>query len=120
MPAARRLIALLAALVAATALAGCHSKFTRDRFEMITPGVDDREDVRAILGRPEAELYQQWFYDDLDHHKSAVIHFDEDGKVLGKEWMDANTGEWDGRNPNAAPPPPGGIRETRTRRIDDD
>lgn len=111
---------LILVLASVTPLSGCHSKFTRDRFEMITPGVDDREDVRKVLGKPATRFHDQWIYDDLDDHRSAVIHFDESGKVLAKEWMDARTGEWEGRNPAAAEPPPGGVRETRTRRIDDD
>jgi len=103
-------------------LAGCASKFTRERFEMIQVGVDDREDVRQIIGKPTADLTDQWFYDDLDQHYSAVIYFDESGRVRGKEWMDAATGEWQGRHPDTNEPPRGEVRERhkKTRRIDDD
>ena len=103
-------------------LAGCESKFNRQNFAMIRPGMDDREDVREILGEPTADMDDVWLYDDLDRHIAAQIFFDENGRVLNKEWMDANTGEWEGENPWADEPQAGEVRErrTRTRRIDDD
>ncbi len=117
-----RCFLLCAAPLVLLALTGCEHKFTRERFEMIQVDVDDREDVRQILGRPTRELDDEWLYDDLDRHYSAVIYFDDNGRVRGKEWMDARTGEWSGRNPNANPPPQGEVRERRTKtvRIDDD
>jgi outer membrane protein assembly factor BamE (lipoprotein component of BamABCDE complex) len=110
-------------LIGLLALAhGCQRQFTRDRFDMIKVGVDNREDVRYILGKPTSDLEDQWFYDDLDRHYSAVIFFDGTGNVTGKEWMDARTGEWSGRNPHANPPPEGEQREKRTKTtiIDED
>jgi hypothetical protein len=103
-------------------LAGCGRHFTRERFEMIQQGVDDREDVRNTLGKPTADLQDQWMYDDLKRHYSAIIFFDEHGRVLGKTWMDARTGEWEGQNPHADAPPQGEVRERRTKttRIDED
>lgn len=103
-------------------LAGCQRQFTRERFDLIKADVDDREDVRRILGKPEADLQDQWFYDDLDRHYSAVIFFDEHGRVRAKEWMDARSGEWQGRHPDSDPPPQGEVRERRrkTTRIDED
>jgi len=113
---------LLATLVGLTVLTGCHRPFTRDRYEMIQIGVDDREDVRHVLGKPTCDLNDQWFYDDLKRHYSAVIFFDADGRVSGKEWMDARTGQWEGQNPNADQPLEGEVRERhrKTTRIDED
>lgn len=101
---------------------GCAEKFTRDRFDMITTGVDDQEDVQRILGEPQQQTATQWYYEDLDDNVHARIFFDDAGRVRGKEWMDARTGEWDGRHPDAAEVPPGEVRErsTRTTTIDDD
>jgi hypothetical protein len=110
-------------LAAVSLLAGCHNRhFTRDRFEMIQIGVDSREDVAHILGRPTAEQDDQWQYDNLKKHYSAVIHFGEDGHVSAKEWMNAKTGDWEGRNPNTDEPPQGEVRERhkKTKRIDKD
>jgi hypothetical protein len=103
-------------------VAGCESKFNRQNFDMIRLGMDDREDVRQILGEPAAAMDDVWMYDDLDRHTCAQIFFDDDGRVLSKEWMDATTGDWEGENPYADEPPQGEVRErrTRTRRIDDD
>ena len=102
-------------------LAGCETQFKRSHFDMVRIGMDTREDVRHLLGDPASEMEDVWLYDDLDHHNSAQIFFDDDGRVLSKEWMDAKSGEWTGDNPHTTPPPKGEVREreTRTRRIDD-
>lgn len=117
-----RCFVLCAAPLLLLALTGCERKFTRERFEMIQVNVDDREDVRQILGKPAGELDDQWLYDDLDRHYSAIIYFDDNGRVQGKEWMDATTGDWEGRNPNANEPPRGEVRERKKKkvRIDED
>lgn len=110
-------IVLAAAVVAL--LAGCARQFTRENFEVITVGVDDRADVREILGKPSSELGREWLYDDPKRHYSARIFFDTEGTVAGKQWIDARTGEWSGDNPDAGPAPEGEVREeqTRTRRM---
>ena len=111
------------ALTALSVLAGCrHRPFTRDHFEQIQVGVDNRADVRHILGKPTADLGDQWQYDNLKKHYSAVVHFDAEGRVSAKEWMDARTGAWEGRNPNTDEPPEGEVRERhrKTTRIDED
>lgn len=111
-------MALCGALVLLT---GCQNKFTHQRFQMISVGVDTRDDVRQVLGDPTADLHEQWFYDNIDEYYSAVIHFNHDGRVIGKEWMDSATGKWTGTNPNADEPPEGEVRERhqRTRTYDD-
>jgi outer membrane protein assembly factor BamE (lipoprotein component of BamABCDE complex) len=118
----RLALSILVGLGALTLLAGCHRQFTHDRFDMIQIGADDREDVRNILGKPTSDLNDQWLYDDLKHHYSAVVYFDADGRVTGREWMNAKTGEWEGRNPNADEPPQGEVHEQHknTTRIDKD
>ena len=112
----------LALLAGVLLITGCESKFNRQNFEMIRVGLDEREDVRAILGDPDADMEDVWMYDDLDRHLSAQIFFGDDGRVLNKEWMDAETGEWSGQNPWVNEPPEGEVRErrTETRRIEDD
>ncbi|MBK9120750.1 MAG: hypothetical protein IPM18_14310 [Phycisphaerales bacterium] len=108
----------LATLVLPTLL-GCARQFTRDNFELITVGVDDRTDVRMILGDPTKEMGGEWLYDDTQRHYTARIFFDPEGRVRGKQWIDARTGEWSGQNPDGNPPPEGEVREerTQTRRI---
>jgi len=113
---------LCVGLVALACLFGCQRQFCRERFEQITVGVDDCEDVRQLLGKPSCELADQWLYDDLDHHLSAVIYFDEHGRVTGKQWIDAKNGRWEGNNPAAGEVQTGEVREVhvKTRRIDED
>lgn len=115
-----RALSILVGLGALALTTGCARKFTKDRFEMIQVGMDDREDVRQVLGKPTSDLSDQWFYDDLKRHYSAVVFFDEQGRVRGKEWMNAKTGEWEGHNPDANEPPKGDVPEKskNTTRID--
>lgn len=117
-----RVLSVIAAVLILSVLTGCQRKFTRDRYEMLQIGVDTREDVRHVLGKPASDLDDQWFYDDVDRHYSAVVYFDQSGRLTGKEWIDARTGTWEGRNPHADGPPRGDVRERRkkTTRIDDD
>jgi len=109
------------ALLVLTALFGCESKFNHERFQMIQIGADDREDVRHILGAPASDMGEVWIYDDPGE-RTAAIYFDSDGRVLNKEWMDAESGDWEGENPWIDEPAQGETRErrTNTRRIDDD
>jgi outer membrane protein assembly factor BamE (lipoprotein component of BamABCDE complex) len=76
---------LLPAALGCLLLAGCASKFTRENFRMIEPGVDSREDVRIILGDPTFDIEDQWVYDDPGE-KTAIVYFDHEGRVIGKEW----------------------------------
>ena len=115
-------MAVFTLTAALLALVGCESKFNRHNFQMIQPGVDDQQDVRHILGKPESVMGDVWFYDDFRHHHSAQIYFDGEGRVVSKEWMDAKTGDWEGQDPWLDEPAEGEVREstTRTRRIHDD
>lgn len=117
-----RVSGLLSVAAGLVVLSGCARQFTHERFQMITVGTDDREDVRQILGGPTADLQDQWVYDDSKRHYTARIHFDAAGRVSGKEWIDSKAGVWEGQNPHADPEPQGEVREHRvkTRRIDED
>lgn len=117
-----RVLGLLLALGSTIALCGCARPFTRERYETVRVG-DSEAQVRLVIGDPAERLYQQWFYDDLDRNYSAVIHFDREGKVRGKEWMDARKGIWEGRDPDSPSPPPEGTvieKRTTTTIIDED
>lgn len=117
-----RALSCIVGLAGLVVLTGCERRFTKNRFELIQIGVDNREDVRLVLGKPTSDLDDQWFYDDLKRHYSAVIFFDAGGRVRGKEWMNAATGEWEGRNPDTNAPPQGDVPEKtrKTTRIDED
>ncbi len=118
-----RLLTLVLLGLGLAALAGCRSKmFTHDRFEMIQQGVDTREDVRHILGKPLSDQTDLWLYDDDKHHYSARIWFDDAGRVRGKQWLDSVTGTTEGDDPDANEPPQGEVRERskKTTRIKKD
>jgi hypothetical protein len=102
-------------------LLGCESKFNHRNFQMIEIGADDAEDVRQILGKPTSAMGDVWYYDKSGEH-TASIFFDDDGRVVNKEWMGAVTGDWEGKNPYTDERPQGEIREShkKTRRIDKD
>ncbi|MCG3125764.1 MAG: hypothetical protein CHACPFDD_00591 [Phycisphaerae bacterium] len=95
-------------------LCGC-TKFTRERFDWIETRVDDRDNVQRTLGDPVFRMDDQWYYEDLDRHIAARVFFDPQGVVSGKQWMDANTGEWHGDNPELAPAEAGEKREDKTK-----
>lgn len=100
---------------AVVVLTACESKFNRHNFEMVRVGVDDQLDVREILGKPDSDMGGVWMYDDFNHRRSAQIVFGDDGRVLNKEWMDADSGEWNGGDPWTDQPARGESRETRTK-----
>jgi hypothetical protein len=87
---ARRTIRLIAAGLilgmVVFALTGCAPKFTRERFDMIRPGLDDSARVKEILGKPEYSAMDVWHYESFDGHLSAQIFFGDDGRVMSKEW----------------------------------
>ncbi len=103
-------------------LVGCGSKFKRENYEMITVDVDTKYDVRKMIGDPEFDLGDQWYYEDDDDYYAARVWFYEASDIVsGKQWYDMKAGTWEGRNPNAAVEPDGELRyeRTRTRTIDD-
>ena len=69
---------------------------------MIRPGTDDRYDVVATIGRPEFDAREEWYYEDSSDRYAARIFFDDRGRVRGKQWLDARTGDWEGENPDLA------------------
>jgi hypothetical protein len=90
-------------LLAAAALAGCASKFNHQNFSMIRDGVDRKQDVRELIGDPDQDLGDQWVYKNLDRNCTAIVFFQADGRVVGKEWSDAGGGVWEGFYRDAAP-----------------
>lgn len=90
-------------------IVGCaENKLTRHNYEMIREGASTREEVKLTLGdNYTATASNRWEYEDEDNHRSIVIRFDESGKVNGKEWRDAATGEWEGQAPGIDPNPEG-------------
>lgn len=106
-------IALL--VVPIGALFGCAPKFTHEHFNLIQVGVDERYDVKHLLGKPTNDLQEEWYYEDDKTYASALILFDNDGKVRGKKWFDTPTGGIPGENPNRGGSSAGAKRSERSR-----
>ena len=83
---ARLIACFFIAALGVTVLTGCGSKFTRERFELIKPGVDDAKEVQRLLGKPQYSALDVWHYESFDRHLSAQIYFGDDGRVMSKEW----------------------------------
>lgn len=113
----RRTVLGAGVVLGGTLAAGCSSRaeFCRTGYDMIRPGADDRYDVVAIIGRPEFDACEEWYYEDPADRYAARIFFDTRGRVRGKQWLDAQTGEWEGENPDLARPAAAGeSRRTHT------
>lgn len=110
-----RAVRSVLALFCVSLVCGCASKFTRENYERVRLGEHDRAGVRALLGQPKNEFGAQrdeWFYDDEKRGCSARVFFGPNGTVAGKQWIDANTGEWSG---SEAGPRDGSSRDLRQR-----
>lgn len=79
-------ILMLAVMVTAGFLAGCE-KFTRARYDTITPGLSEM-DVQQTLGEPTARFSDSWTYIHDNPFYKAIIKFDSSGKVKDKAWYD--------------------------------
>lgn len=94
-------------------LAGCAEKFTRQNFDLLQVGIDERYDVDQLLGHPTNDLHDEWYYEHQDKHYSALIHFDPDGKLSGLQWFDSPTAAISGDNPHGSKPPKGAARDEK-------
>ncbi len=82
-------------------LSGCaEDKVTRQNYDQIIEGKSNKDEVRLTLGDKYANRGDHWEYEGKDEHLSVVFYFDENGVVRRKEWIDAETGEWDGAAPH--------------------
>jgi hypothetical protein len=118
-----KIVRLVVMCSTVTVLAGCYTtKLTRNNYGLVRVDVHTKQDVYNLLGPPTAQFDDEWMYDDLNRHVSARVHFDTEGRVISKEWMDSEGGEWEGRDPKTDPPPEGEVRERRTtiRQYEDD
>jgi hypothetical protein len=88
---------------------GCvENKLTRQNYDTIVEGSSNKMEVERTLGdKYMARGANEWEFEDEDRNLSVVIHFDESGKVIAKEWRDASTGTWEGQRPGIDPNPAG-------------
>ena len=75
-------------------LTGCADKLTRSHFEMISIGHAGHYDVEQTLGEPSyPKMGAMWHYERVDKHLNVMIHFDDQNKVVRKEWHDVGNNE---------------------------
>lgn len=103
----RKICMTVCGLVLVTVLVGCENKLTRDNYDLIKQGVSTKTEVECTLGKPEADHGDFWEYEDEGKHLSVYVHWNADGKVERKEWIDGRTGEWDGAAPGIDEEPEG-------------
>jgi hypothetical protein len=83
-----------AALLVAT---GCASrdKLTEQNFRQIRVNASTETDVQDLIGEPNSKLPGLWMYQRPDKHLTAMVDFDESGKVVRVQWIDALGEKWE-------------------------
>ena len=79
-------------LFASALLIGCASNSVEkraDRYQAIRVHSSTQSEVTASLGEPNHRLGNKWIYEWEDEHRVVMIDFDESGKVVRKQWVDA-------------------------------
>ncbi len=76
-------------------LCGCADKLTRERYNMIVVDTSTKTDVEYTLGQPTRHLPDEWHYERPDKHLNVFIHFNDQNVVTRKQWVDAESAEWD-------------------------
>lgn len=87
------------AVVMAALLTGCQDKLTHENFMQIRQNVSTQPMVTDLLGEPDNEVGERWYYERPDKHLFVFIDFDEDGYVSRKQWIDAMSSEWEDTKP---------------------
>lgn len=83
-----------AALVVAP---GCSSrdKLTEQNFRQIRVNVSTETEVQNLIGEPSSKLPGLWMYQRPDKHLTAMVDFDDAGKVVRVQWIDALGEKWE-------------------------
>ena len=88
-------LVLLAVLVSV----GCEKKLTYKRYTLVHMGQTPLG-VEKTLGEPLIKMTDQWTWNDSDRSITAHVWYNQEGKVIAKQWFDPKRGMVDG--------PPGG------------
>ena len=76
---------------------GCASpdRLTETNFRQIKVNASTEADVRTLLGEPTNKLPGLWMFERPDRHLTAMVDFDEAGRVSRVQWIDALGEKWD-------------------------
>ena len=105
---ARRLIITIASAATLFVLApllGCAApdRLSRDGFDRIRVHAATQEEVQELIGPPDSKLADMWLYHRPDDHVEVMLDFDDQGRVVRKQWIDGMSETWD----DYYAPPPG-------------
>ncbi len=106
----KKALASVATMFVLMALVGCaENKLTRENYDLVKKGMSTKLEVEETLGKPNRVLDDQWEYEhsDPNNHLTVYIHWDENGKVLRKEWIDPDNNVWEGAAPGIDEDPEG-------------
>ena len=87
------------ALAMVVLLTGCGDKLTFANFSQIRQDVSTKPIVAGLIGDPDDELDNRWYYERPDKHLTVLVDFDESGYVSRKQWIDAMTATWEDSEP---------------------
>ena len=94
-----RLHAFFVVLCAQTVLfsAGCatQDKLTEGNFKQIRVQSATESDVQKLIGEPSNRLPGLWTFERPDKHLTAMVDFDETGRVTRVQWIDALGERWE-------------------------
>ena len=83
-------------------LAGCQDRLVYQNFSQIHENASTQAEVARVIGEPSQKLENQWLYERPDKHLTALVDFDETGRVTRKQWIDAMSGVWEDSEPKPA------------------
>lgn len=93
----RRITGLMLACASLLAASACASrdKLTEQNFRQIRLSASTEDDVKNLIGEPTSKLPGLWMYQRPDKHLTAMVDFDDQGKVTRVQWIDALGEKWE-------------------------
>ncbi len=91
----RSLCGFLSSAVVFTAGCASPDRLTHDNFRQIKVKSSTEDDVRGLIGEPSHKLIGLWTYQRPDKHLSAMVDFDDEGRVSRVQWIDALGEVWE-------------------------
>lgn len=79
-------------------------RLTPDNYSRIAQLASTQSEVSALIGEPTNRLGERWLYERPQQHLFVFVDFDDQGRVVRKQWIDATTGQWEDTQPNGPSP----------------
>ncbi len=103
-----RLGGLAIVLVSVAMLVGCQApdKLVYDNYTRIQTHLSTQADVTHSIGDPDHVLGERWMYERPEKHLNVFVDFDESGRVVRKQWIDALDETWEDSAERSSTKPP--------------